>query len=235
MKTKLIITCEHASNVIPIRYEPLFSENQTVLKSHRAYDIGANELFGGLIKDLQPDYSAKGKYSRLLVELNRSLHHRNIFSEFTNQLNKKEKAIVINNYYIPYRSEIESIIEDYLKNNFKVLHLSIHSFTPSLNGLERNAEIGILYDPKNETERGFANLWKSYFLQHFGDYNIRFNYPYLGTADGFTTHLRKKFPVNYAGLELEMNNKLTHEYDWKLIQHELINSTKMTLSSFYES
>lgn len=37
--------------------------------------------------------------------------------------------------------------------------------------------------------------------------NVRFNYPYLGKADGFTTHLRKKFKDNYIGIELEVNQK----------------------------
>lgn len=231
MKTKLIITCEHASNAIPTKYEPLFSKNLLVLKGHRGFDLGSNELFDNLVKVLKPDHAAKGNFSRLLIELNRSLHHKNLFSEFTKLLSKEEKANVIDTYFKPYRSDLESKIEGYLKNNFKVLHLSIHSFIPSLNGKERNAEIGILYDPKSETEKGFAKLWKGNFIDQFADYNVRFNYPYLGTADGFTTHLRKKFPVHYAGLELEINNKLINRFDWKIIQRELTKSTKMTLNS----
>ena len=31
--------------------------------------------------------------------------------------------------------------------------------------------------------------------------------PYKGTADGFIPFLRKKFPENYWGVELEVNNK----------------------------
>ena len=36
--------------------------------------------------------------------------------------------------------------------------------------------------------------------------NVRFNYPYRGAADGFTTYLRKCFPKNYVGFELEIRN-----------------------------
>jgi hypothetical protein len=36
----------------------------------------------------------------------------------------------------------------------------------------------------------------------------RLNYPYLGTADGFTVYLRRRFPPDaYLGIELEINQK----------------------------
>ena len=41
--------------------------------------------------------------------------------------------------------------------------------------------------------------------------NIRYNYPYLGKADGFTTYLRKQFPTNYMGIEIEVNQKFATE------------------------
>ncbi|MEO8932838.1 MAG: N-formylglutamate amidohydrolase, partial [Xanthomarina sp.] len=37
----------------------------------------------------------------------------------------------------------------------------------------------------------------------------RFNYPYLGKADGFTSYLRKQFPKNYLGIEIEVNQKFS--------------------------
>jgi len=40
---------------------------------------------------------------------------------------------------------------------------------------------------------------------------VRFNYPYLGKADGFTTYLRKQFPANYMGIELEVNQAFSVE------------------------
>ena len=41
--------------------------------------------------------------------------------------------------------------------------------------------------------------------------SVRFNYPYLGKADGFPTYLRKLFPDNYSGIELEVNQKLSSD------------------------
>ena len=36
---------------------------------------------------------------------------------------------------------------------------------------------------------------------------MRYNYPYLGKADGFTTYLRKQFQTHYLGIEIEINQK----------------------------
>ena len=44
--------------------------------------------------------------------------------------------------------------------------------------------------------------------QVFPSLVVRRNYPYLGTADGLTTCLRKRFaPRAYLGIELEINQK----------------------------
>src|SRR5690606_12600429 len=88
-----------------------------------------------------------------------------------------------------------------------VVHLSCHSFTPELNGLVRNADIGILYNPKNLTEKLFAISLKRQINQLEPSLKVRFNYPYLGTSDGFTVYLRHKFKEHYAGIELEVNQK----------------------------
>ncbi|MFT6167553.1 MAG: putative N-formylglutamate amidohydrolase [Vicingaceae bacterium] len=229
MITKLIISCEHATNALPAEYQSLFNEAKLALESHRGYDLGAIELFDNLVTSLDPNYAAKGKYSRLLVELNRSLHHKNIFSEFTNGLDQHEKKKLIASYYTPYRTNLEGVIRTYIENNYNVLHLSVHSFTPVLNGEKRNAEIGILYNPKKAPEKVFAIKWKEQLKLNLPNYNVRFNYPYLGTADGFTTILRKTFPSNYSGLELEVNNKLATELNWKLIQEKISNGTKNSL------
>ena len=46
-------------------------------------------------------------------------------------------------------------------------------------------------------------------------FKVRFNSPYLGKADGFTTYLRKKFPDKYSGIELEVNQKFSKNNAFK--------------------
>lgn len=201
----MILTCEHGGNEIPPDYLPLFEKAGQVLKSHRGYDPGALDLF----KTLQ-DLALFQKYhtvSRLVVELNRSLHHPQLFSEYTKKLSSEEKKKILQEYYFPYRSAVEDDIQKCLFRRENVLHLSIHSFTPQLNGEVRNADIGLLYDPAREAEKEICTRLRNLLLQENSDLKIRFNYPYRGKADGFTTYLRKKFPSNYAGIEIEVNQK----------------------------
>ena len=202
---KLIVTCEHGGNLIPKDYKPYFTNRESVLKSHRGYDLGALDVFN-ILKPLA-DYSLHSETSRLLIELNRSLHHPNLFSEFTKSLPKDDKERIITSYYLPYRNEVENIIRDWINQNEIVLHLSIHSFTPILNEVKRLTDIGLLYDSRSVLEKTFCKSYKKELNLLNPSLNIRYNYPYIGTADGFTTYLRKQFSKNYMGIEIEVNQK----------------------------
>lgn len=200
---KLVLTCEHAGNEIPQEYENLFSEAAEVLETHRAYDPGALDLF----RKLSPlaVFGQEYMMSRLLVEPNRSLGHAQLFSEFTAQLPEAQKEQILDDFYLPYRNYVESRIGDLISAGNEVLHISVHTFTPELNGEQRNADIGLLFDPARSAEADFCKNFKNSILQQDRDLRVRFNYPYLGVDDGFTTYLRKQFPQHYLGIELEVN------------------------------
>jgi predicted N-formylglutamate amidohydrolase len=85
----------------------------------------------------------------------------------------------------------------------------VHSFVPVLRGVKRTADIGLLYDPARRYESAVCTTWKRAFERCDPGLRVRRNYPYLGTADGLTTSLRRRFPADrYVGIELEMNQKL---------------------------
>ena len=204
----LLLSCEHFGNKIPEEFAYLFAPDRGVLQTHRAYDLGAESLFKELIPLSKKHFHYP--YSRLFIELNRSLHHPKLFSEFTKPLTKEKKEVLANSYYLPYRNKVEMEIAQLIKQHGEVLHLSVHSFTPVLNGKIRNAHIGLLYDPKRSSEKVFAKQFKIEIQKENPQLHVRFNYPYLGTADGFTTYLRKQFPIGYSGIELEVkNDKIT--------------------------
>lgn len=202
---KLILTCEHAGNLIPGEYKHLFLGAGEVLETHRGYDPGAYDLFTFLRNIAY--YHKEHSISRLLVEINRSPGNPKVFSEFTRQLSVSQKETILETYYFPYRKEVEQRIEGIISNGEPVLHISIHSFTHILNGKERNADIGLLYDPARSEEKLFCKKLKEQLLHEDKNLKVRYNYPYLGRADGFTTFLRKKFRQNYLGIEIEVNQK----------------------------
>ena len=205
----LILTCEHAGNEIPEPYGDLFSGAGEVLETHRGFDPGARDLFqhlSGLAV-----FSQEYMISRLLVEPNRSLGHQQLFSEFTAPLEESQKGEILEQFYLPYREYIESLINNFVREGDEILHISVHSFTPILDGKVRNADIGLLFDPSRKAEKDFCERLKENILQEDKNLNVRFNYPYLGIDDGFTTYLRQIFPQHYLGIELEVNQKFVQD------------------------
>lgn len=218
---KLVLTCEHGGNVIPKDYICYFNGYEAILNSHRGYDLGTLDVFE-FLKPLA-DSSFSSDVSRLLIELNRSFHHPNLFSEFTESISKSEKEILINSYYLIFRNAVENTINDWISKNETVLHLSIHSFTPILNKEKRNCDIGLLYDSKRIDEKLFCTSFKKEIRTINPKLKVRYNYPYLGRADGFTSYLRKQFESNYLGIEIEVNQKYSQN-------NQMDNQIKSVLS-----
>jgi len=156
--------------------------------------------------------------SRLLVDLNRSTHHRKLFLEYTQECNQLEREQILRDYYYPYRQILQQQIRDTIAQGNTVLHLSIHTFTPVLAGQARNADVGLLYDPTRTREKSFCQTLQTQ-LQQGSEYIIRLNYPYRGNADGLTTWLRKQLPAKrYLGIEIEINQK------WLISNNKIIGT-----------
>ncbi len=223
--TKYILTCEHGGNNIPAQFVEYFRSHQALLKTHRGYDLEIFEIFSHFSKKVKvPHFS--NKISRLLIDVNRSLKSRDLFSEISKNLSETKRELITQRYYLPYRSTVQTLIAKWILEKHIVYHISFHSFTPVLNGILRNADIGFLYDPKNIREKMFCSFWKSELLNENNKLRIRFNYPYLGTSDGFTTFLRKTIGIkNYCGIELEINHKLLTEKTGRKMITELLIKT----------
>ncbi len=204
----LLISCEHAVNTVPAAYRKLFEGHEQVLQTHRGIDLGALEIASHLNQIFACGYT-QATVSRLLIDCNRSLAHAHCFSEFTKNLPVAEKQKLIDQYYLPFRQQTENLIKAQVESGAQVLHLSIHSFTPELNGITRNAGIGLLYDHARHGEKEVARIWGSLLIQQTPAYRVRMNYPYHGNTDGFTTALRKIYTEHdYLGIEVESNQAL---------------------------
>ncbi len=204
----LVLSCEHFTNTIPEEYKSLFLNADKILETHRGWDIGANII----LKYLENTYGItpwKGEVSRLLVDLNRSIGHKNLYSEFSKVLSRADRIAILDSYYYPYRDSFESeIIGLNPTKKQPIIHISIHSFTPIWKGLPRNAEIGILYDTSHLPEKDFSLIWKKEIASKYPEFKVRSNFPYLGKSNSFPTELRRKYKQKYIGIELEVNQKL---------------------------
>ena len=145
----------------------------------------------------------------MLVDLNRSVGHPRLFSEFTRHLDEKARARLLAQHYLPHRQRVADALRAAIGQGDAVCHVAVHSFTPRMKGQERLADIGLLYDSSRSTERRFCARWRAEIRAADAGLRVRRNYPYLGRADGLTTALRRELgPRDYLGIELELNQRL---------------------------
>ncbi len=205
MKTRtLIITCEHGGNAIPRPYRDLFKGRRNLLDSHSGYDLGALAMARRMAKRFGAPLFAATR-SRLLVDLNRSIGHPNLFSTITRTLAATEKEDILRKYYTPHRDPIQKSVSESICSGRAVLHIAVHSFTPVLMGRSRNMDVGLLYDPARHGERGFCRTWKREIQARSPECSVRCNAPYKGVSDGLATFFRNLFTRDYMGIELELN------------------------------
>jgi predicted N-formylglutamate amidohydrolase len=210
----LIITCEHAGNQVPENYSHIFSDVHDVLQSHQGWDPGALEIARFVATECSaPLFSCET--TRLLIETNRSLNSHQLYSRYSRKLYDTDHDFILQQYYYPHRNSVEELISKVSK---PALHLSIHSFTPVLNGDTRNVDVGILFDPDRKGESDFCRQLCDGLEEALPFLVVKFNEPYKGTDDGFTTYLRTKFNDDeYLGIEVEVNQKYLGTEKWEMI------------------
>lgn len=207
--TRFLITCEHAGNEVPDEYAAMFTSPgaKRDLHSHRGYDPGSLHAATQLSSRLESPLISSTT-TRLLVDLNRSLDNPQLFSKYSRSLTQSDQASLLKNYYYPYRKCVEAKIRTLLKCHDRVIHLSMHTFTPRFRGSHRPVDLGILYDPARREERLFCDAVGNRMAALVPNRRVRHNEPYLGIDDGLTTYLRTQHPSRrYVGIEIEINNR----------------------------
>ena len=221
-----LITCEHGGNEVPAAWAALFTSHQALLESHRGWDPGALELAKDMASALDvPLFAATT--TRLLIDLNRSIGHRQLHSEATRGLPLGTRREIAGQYYRPYRDKVEAEVARLIGQGRRVVHVASHSFTPELNGVVRNADIGWLYDPRRPAEPAIALQWMAALKPARPDLRLRRNYPYQGKGDGLTSLLRKRHgPDVYVGMELEVNQRfvLAGGEAWNTLRADIVHA-----------
>lgn len=223
---QLVLSCEHGGNKIPARFRTLFKDERELLESHRSYDLGALSLAQYLSRKTNaPLHSVKT--TRLLIECNRSPENAARFSKWARALPEEERRWLHERVWAPHFEALEKDIAKHLGKG-PMLHVSVHSFAPIVNGKHREADVALLYDPKSEQECEVADHWLAAMKEEAPGLQLRRNYPYKGTSDRMTRLLRRTFKGRpYAGLELEVSQAFLRETKRKGRLHALLAETLM--------
>jgi predicted N-formylglutamate amidohydrolase len=151
-KAPVLITCDHASRRVPKLLRNLGLDAAS-LKLHIGWDIGAAEVSRKLARRLDAPAILAG-YSRLVIDCNRDLDDPTSMPAVSDglpvpgnqDLSSAAKAQRVEALFKPYHAAIEAALDGFGQRGVHPAVLSIHSFTPVMNGLERPWHIGILWD-----------------------------------------------------------------------------------------
>jgi predicted N-formylglutamate amidohydrolase len=202
-----------------------------LLDSHRGWDAGALDLARQVAAAFGvPLYAATT--TRLLVDLNRSIGHRQLFSEVTRTLPRTSRQDIVVRFYRPHRTAVEAEIARLVASGRRVIHVASHSFTPMLDDVARRADVAWLYDPRRPGEVAFARAWMRELARLAPELRLRRNYPYRGRGDGLTAALRRRHPdADYVGIELEVSQSFVGQpAPWNRLRALLIDSLTNTLA-----
>lgn len=173
----VVLICDHASNRVPESLHKL-GLNAEQLQAHISWDPGAAAVARVLSKKLDAPLVLSG-YSRLVVDCNRPLASPELIAEQSagisvpgNQhLSAAARSQRIETLFHPYHRAIEQLLETRARRT--LILLSIHSFTPELNGEQRPWHIGVSY----KKDERFARLVYDALQQNQG-IHVGYNQPY---------------------------------------------------------
>jgi len=227
----VLVTCEHGGREVPSSHADHFVGRDAVLDTHRGWDPGALQMGRELACRLGVPLFASTT-TRLLIDLNRSIGHRRLFSEFTRGLSRAARQEIIARHYRPHRDSVEGAVAARIAAGGRVIHIASHSFTPVLDGDVRRADVAWLYDPRRAEEARVSGLWIDALATRNPVLRLRRNNPYRGRCDGLTALLRKRFPETvYVGIELEVNQRFVEAGGdpWDALRSDIVESLAAVL------
>ncbi|TWU02052.1 N-formylglutamate amidohydrolase [Neorhodopirellula pilleata] len=142
-----------------------------------------------------------------LVDVGRSLHHRDLFPPQVRALPVETRDAIIEEIYHPYRNRVQQRIAELLQTWSYVVHLSVRTFDAKTTGGDwQRGDLGLLYDPARKDELDWClDLFDELFAS-VRELKVRRNHPHRGTNDSLTKSMRAEFPPDrYLGVELTLN------------------------------
>lgn len=205
---RVFIIADHASNRVPAALAGL-GLDAAVLRTHIAYDPGTFELAHALSAQLSCQ-AVLSNTSRLVIDKNRRVDQEGLIPEVSDGIiipaNQNLSATAVahrkDQYFHCYHDHIEAA----LKRTVRPFVLSLHSFTPQMNGHRRPWDCGLLYNKDGAMARRAIAYFESLGLC-VGD-----NEPYPGHTYNATMD-RHAEANGHPYLLLEIRNDLIHTPD----------------------
>jgi predicted N-formylglutamate amidohydrolase len=203
----VLLVCDHASHRFPKSLGDM-GLDPFARRCHLAIDIGAGPLTEKLAASLKVTAVVQN-YSRLIVDCNRQLMDPGAFLEYgdgiivpgNRNLHQEDKDLRASALYWPYHVAIDEQIERLASVGPPPAFISIHSFTPVLNGESRAWQIGVLWDKDEQLREIFLEGFRA------AGYYTGDNVPYSGKApqDFTIDHHAEEIGLPHIGIEIRQD------------------------------
>ncbi len=217
----VLILCDHASNRVPFEVNGgTLGLPETDMNRHIAYDVGA----AGVVRHLSDMLNAPAvlsRFSRLVIDPNRGEDDPTLIMKLydgsiiagNRAVDGSERQRRLDAYYRPYHHEITEHIDSRVADGSVPALVSIHSFTPRLNGRpKRPWHVGVLWDKDGRIAEPLIRYFRSDPDVVVGD-----NEPYSGelTHDTLNRHgTQRNLPHVLVELRHDLIDSESGQFEW---------------------
>jgi len=205
----VLFVADHASKRIPRALANL-GLTQEQLDTHIGWDIGTDIV----AQELSRLFDARlvmANYSRLVVDLNRSLTDLTVMAEVSDgipvpgngDLSEEARQERVHALYVPYRQIIDAQLQALRDRGIIPALIAIHSFTPVMAGRRRPWQIGVLWDKDPRIPLPFMEALRD----HPADLTVGDNEPYSGRhpADYTIDHHAEAAGLPHVSIEIRQD------------------------------
>ncbi len=148
----VLLVCDHASRFIPRALGGL-GLSEAELCRHIAWDIGIADVTRGLARRLDAP-AVLSHFSRLIVDPNRAQGDDTLVPAVSDgvdvpgnrDVTPAARAARVGEFHAPYHAAVETALVAMMRRHKAAALVSMHSFTPVMDGIERPWHVGILWD-----------------------------------------------------------------------------------------
>ena len=151
-RSSFLLLGDHAGNAVPAKLAGL-GLDQAELSRHIAIDIGVSAL-GARLAELLDACFVEQRYSRLVVDCNRHAGADDIMTASSDgtavtanrDLTQADRLARLDEIYEPYHRAIAGVLATREQAGRETVLVALHSFTPSMAGVARPWDIGVLHE-----------------------------------------------------------------------------------------
>lgn len=205
----IMMIADHAMRQMPAEYG-LLGLPPREFERHIAYDIGVERVTRGIAAALGVP-AVMACFSRLLIDPNRGEDDPTLIRQLYDgtivpgnyPMSPEERERRLEHFYRPYHDAVGALTASVAEASGKAPFIvSVHSFTPRMQGVERPWHVGILWDNDPRAVRPMIEM-----LEAERDLVVGDNEPYDGALRGDTMY-RHAIVNGYAHVLIEIRQDL---------------------------